>query len=144
MRNGARGSASTARRYLGGQGASNDRFALGVDTVAKGVERETVRTGCIGFDQAVCEVGDIVNPLGATVGQDVRSRLRSRLRRHRAIFKLLSVCHLGMNFSEDLRGWQWGEDPSCDLWLWADLPHILPVRRGTERAADGGGWLPTL
>jgi hypothetical protein len=75
-----RGSGLTGRRWLGGQGTGNDRFALRVHTVAKSVESEAVRTGGAGFHQTRCEVGYVVNPCGSTPVQDCRARLGSRFR----------------------------------------------------------------
>jgi hypothetical protein len=88
-----RGSGSTGRRWLGGQGAGNDRFPLRVHAVAKRVESEAVRTGGAGFHQTRCEIGYVINPCSSTPIQDRRPRLGSGLRSRGLLIELLVGCH---------------------------------------------------
>ena len=100
-------SGSLGRRWLGGQGASHDLFALRMHAVAKRVENEAVRTGCSGFHQTLCELGYVTNPRGATIVQDRLPQFRSWLRQGKPLVELFV-------------GWHYvGNDPTCSqrcLW----------------------------
>jgi hypothetical protein len=84
--------ASGARRWVGGQGASDDGFAVRVNTAVKGAGNKTVRTGLASFGKAVVEGGDVANPGGAAVVPEGQAALGRRLRQRRLRIEAIARC----------------------------------------------------
>jgi len=96
---------------IGGEGASNDRFAVRVHKVMKRAGHEAVGTGWPGFHQTLREVSYVGNSRSATVVQDPRPRLGSRLRQLRPLIELVAIWHERHHSGARSERWLWGEYP---------------------------------
>ena len=121
---------SRIRGSRGGQGAPDNRFALGVHTIPVGIEDKAVGARDIGLNQALREVGYVADPRSAAALLNNRPRLADGMRHWKLRFSMVAVFgHALQSFScfapckrpanNRLKyGWfasgaVWGEDPNC-------------------------------